>query len=877
VKTGDRLGPYRILAPLGAGGMGDVYRARDTKLDRDVAIKVLPDLFSADPDRLARFEREARILASLNHPNIAHIHGLEEAGGVVGLVLELVEGSTLAAHLNGGALSIPDALRIARQIADGLEAAHEKGIIHRDLKPANVAITLDGTVKVLDFGLAKVNEGTGRADLSHSPTVMLAATRGDLILGTAAYMSPEQARGRALDKRTDIWSFGCVLYEMLTGRAAFEGETTSDLIAGILERAPDWNRLPATVPPGVLRLLRRCLEKDPQRRLHDIADARIEIDEARSEPPGSSRPGTVEASGRGERRVWLLATALLVLALMTLAGTVYFRGPPESPEMRLDIATPPTAEPVSFAISPDGRSLVFVASEGGSSGLWVRSLDSTTARPLAGTDGATYPFWSPDGRSLGAFMDDKLKRVDLAGGLPQTLATVGGGLGGTWGPDGTIVFAPTLASALARVPASGGDVAALTALSAGQSGHSFPQFLPDGRRFLFYSLGTPDAQGIYVGSLGGEAPRRLIPADGAGAYAPPGWLLSVRQAGLVARRFDPASATLSGEPVPIASPILISPMLKLGSAFSTSASGLLAYRVEGKTRRQLTWFDRSGKAVGILGPIDDQNLVDPELSPDGSRVAVTRTVEQNTDVWLSDAARTTRFTLDPGDDQFPIWSHDGTRVAFSSTRSGSMDLYQKPARGGGPEEIALASPARKVPNSWSPDGRVLLFHAPTPKAAPDMWLHWLDGDRRTSAFLNSPAPEVWGQFSPDGRWVAYQSFESGKPEIYVRPFPGPGAQWLVSGSGGIYPRWAHDGRELYYVESGGKLMAVPIRVNGTALDAGAPVALFQPPMVGGGTNAIGRRHQYDVAPDGRFLVNAVVEEAGTSPITVIVNWKPPMN
>jgi len=898
-STGTRLGPYQITAPLGAGGMGEVYRALDTRLDRTVAIKVLKAHIAADPDVRGRFEREARAISALDHPNICALYDVGEQDGTAYLVMQYLEGDTLAQRIGGSpekeregfsrakGLPVTEALALARQIADALEAAHERGIVHRDLKPANVMVLRDGTAKVLDFGLAKaggagqagsagdagpaVAQGFSPADLTHSPTAMGPTVDG-VLLGTAPYMSPEQARGKTVDKRTDIWAFGCVLYEMLTGRRAFGGETGSDTIAAILEREPNWDLLPEAVPARIRGLLHRCLRKDLKRRLHDIADARIEIDEALSEPPSSEQAvGPVAARGR-ERLVWMLTTSVLAVAL-AVAGAGYLRAPADAPEIRLDIATPATSDPVSFALSPDGRSIVFAASGDGPPRLWLRSLDSTSARPLAGTEGASGPFWSPDGRSVGFFGTQKLKQIDLVGGLPQALADVAPGVGATWGPDGVILFSPTFSSAIYRVPASGGDAVALTTLDRGQTGHSSPQFLPGGRQFLFFAAGTSEARGIYVGSLDAQKPTRVMPAESAGAYVAPGWLLFVRQTTLVARRFDPARGALSGDPVTVASPIIASAN-GLASALSTAASGLVAYRVEGTARRQLTWFDRSGKAVGTIGAADDQNLVDPELSPDGRQVAVNRTVEHNTDIWLVDAARTTRFTSDPGTDQFPIWSPDGTRIGFSSTRSGVSDLYQKSSSGAGTEEVVLASPQGKVLNDWSPDGRVLLFHAPGPKAGPDIWRLALDGDRKASVFLNSSAAEVWGQFSPDGRWVAYQTFETGQSEIAVQPFPGPGGHWTVSTSGGNYPRWGPDGRELFYVEPSGKLMAVPIRANGTSLDVGTPTALFLPPMVGGGTNVVRHRAQYDVAPDGRFLINVTLQEAVVSPITIVLNWKP---
>jgi serine/threonine protein kinase len=589
--VGRQVGAYQIVSHLGTGGMGEVYRARDTKLGRDVAFKVLPASFASDPDRLARFEREARLLAALNHPHIGAIYGVEDAANIRGLVLELVEGPTLADRLQQGPVPLSEALRMAQQIADALDAAHEKGIIHRDLKPANVKIAPEGTVKVLDFGLAKAAAADGSTpDLSQSPTVTVGGTRDGIILGSAAYMSPEQARGKPVDKRTDIWAFGCVVYEMLTGRPAFAGETVTDTLAAIVEREPDWRALPSPTPVGVRRLLRRCLEKDRQERLHDIADARLEIKEALTAPDTTANSRAVPLW----RRTLPGAVALVLLVGLGLLSFIHFRETPPPltpPEMRLEIVTPTSADPISFALSPDGRQLVFVASGDGPSRLWLRPLAATAAQPLAGTEGAAYPFWSPDSQSIGFFGDGKLKRVDIGGGPPQTLADASA-RGGTWNADGVILFAQTINGPLFRIPASGGEAVAVTR----QGQHRFPQFLPDGRQFLFYALGTPDTSGIYLGSLDSGQTKRLTVADTAGVYAPSGWLVWVRGSTLVAQHLDLERRALAGDPVTVAAPVGFEDTINAG-AFSVSAAGLMAYRPAGPSRRQLRWFDRTGKAL----------------------------------------------------------------------------------------------------------------------------------------------------------------------------------------------------------------------------------------------------------------------------------------
>ena len=873
LNAGLRVGPYEIVAPLGAGAMGEVYRARDTKLNRDVALKVLPPLFARDPDRRARFAREAHLLATLSHPNISAIYGLEESSGAPALVLELVDGPTLADQMARGPIPLEEALAIARQIAEAMEAAHEKGVIHRDLKPANIKITRSGVVKVLDFGLAKVWDGAPQFDPSRSPGLTASALGERAVVGTPTYMSPEQARGESLDQRTDMWSFGCLLYEMLTGRAPFAADTVSDTIAAILEREPTQTLLPAGTPSGIRRLLRRCLQKDRRRRLQAAGDAIIEIDDARAAPHEPERVYEA-ASRRRERFMWMAAT-LALLAVATTLGISYFRAPADVADLRVDITTPSTDAQTSFAISPSGRSLVFVAYDEGRARLWLRPLDAPTARPLAGTEGAIYPFWSADGRAVGYFADGKLKRIDISGGLPQTLANAPGGRGGTWNQDGVIVFAPTAVGGLSRVNASGGVVADVTHIAPPhQLSHRFPQFLPDGRRFFFFVQGPPDTQGVYLGTLDSPQAQRLTPADVAGAYLPPGWLLYMRQGTLVARRFNPAPGELTGDPITVAEHVGLD-VTNSSTAFSVSRDGIVAYRSIGAGRRQLTWFDRNGKAVGTIGTPDENELVGPTLSPDGRRVAAHRTVQGNTDIWIFDDAHATRFTFDAGRDLFPIWSPDGQYVAFDSNRSGHRYFYRKRADFAGGEEPLLESPEDKVLNDWSPDGRVLLYVTPNnPKTGADIRTVSLAGDRHPVPFVETGFLERAGQFSPDGRWVAYQSNETGPYEIYVRRFPDSGAQQQVSTSGGIQARWRSDGQELYFIAPDGRLMAAPIKMNGAALEPGAPVALFKTRIWGGGTNAA-QGPQYDVSADGRFLLNVVVDDEAMAPITLLLNWKLP--
>ena len=739
--------------------------------------------------------------------------------------------------------------------------------------------------------------GPGRDDLSASPTLTSPAmTQAGMILGTAAYMAPEQAKGHTVDRRADVWAFGVVLFEMLTGTRAFEGEGIADTLGNVMKVEPNWQRLPASIPPRVAQVVRACLQKNPKQRMDSAQGVRLALEGAFETAAPQATATTASAARAGRPLIAALAVAALGLIALAVPTVRHLRETPTPapPETRLEIATPATSDAMSFAVSPDGRQVVFVASGDGASRLWVRPLDTTAAQPLAGTDGASYPFWSPDSRSVGFFADGQLKRLDLSGGAPQTLAPASAGRGGTWSADGVILFAAGTAGPLLRVPAGGGDVVPVTTLGADQRSHQFPQFLPGGRQFLFYATGSTETAGIYLGALDAAPVTRVTAADTAGAYLPTGpgsteafreggtrraeasseggWLLFGRQGTLVALRFDTARGALSGDPVTVADALAIDATSNVG-ALSVSATGLVTYRAGGASRRQLTWFDRAGQALGTLGS-PDATQVDPALSPDGRLVAVERVAQGNTDLWLIDATRTTRFTFDPAQDRLPVWSPDGRRLVFSRLRGGIFDLYQKPANGAGAEALLLASPESKSATSWSPDGRSLLYVNSPPTTSRDVWVLPMAGDPKPFPFLNSTFSEVWSVYSPDGHWVAYGSDESGRYEIYVRPFPGPGGQWQVSTAGGKDPRWRPDGKALYYIAPDSRLMAAPIASAGTALQPGLPPALFQPRIALGGTPVIGTRQQYDVAPDGRFLINVSVDEGSAAPITVITNWNP---
>jgi Tol biopolymer transport system component len=877
--TGRQFGIYLVQERIGAGGMGEVYRARDTRLGRDVAIKVLPEAVAADLDRLARFEREARLLAALDHPHIGAIHGVEESDGTRALVLALVEGETLADRRARGPIPITEALEYARQIADALEAAHDKGIIHRDLKPANIKITPTGIVKVLDFGLAKAVSGSSELLASQSPTVTMGGSREGVIVGTAAYMSPEQARGQAVDQRTDIWAFGCVLYEMLTGRAAFSGETMADILAAIVEREPDWERLPADLPASVRRLLRLCLAKNKKNRRQAAGDVRIDIEQMLTS--ATERPSS---PWRRVHVAWLAVAAALVVALAVLAVGSVWRAQPSEAEKRLDIVTPFSRVPFQFALSPDGRALVFVASGDGPQQLWLRALDSTEARPIPGTEGAEYPFWSPDSRSIGYFAARTLYRIERSGGAPQILANlVGPGNGGAWSADGIILIADGLSFPLFRLVDSGGEPMAVTTLEPGQSGHRSPQFLPDGRRFLFYATGSADTAGIYLASLDGQPAKRLTMADTAGAYLAPDRILFVRGGALVAQQLDVARGELTGDPVTVADGIdAEAPNL---SGFSVSTDGLVAYRTGRGGRSQLMWRTRANQATAAASEPGANDPPYLDLSPDDALAAVQRRVENNLEIVLSDLVRggATRFTYDAANEQLPTWSSNGRQIVFSSNRSGHNNLYLKSIDGpAGSERLLHDTPNNKQPLDWSDDGRFLLYYEINPRAGgeSDRDLYWLEmtGDGQSGVVADTPSDERGGQLSPDGRWVAYETDESGRFEVVVQSFPERGRPRPVSTSGGKYPRWNADSSEIYFVAPDDTLMAVRVASGHSTqtdltIEIGKPVALFATRMVGGFAASFVRA-PYAVARDGRFLFNEPLDESTNTPITLILNWQP---
>jgi eukaryotic-like serine/threonine-protein kinase len=898
LSPGARIGPYDVLSPIGAGGMGEVYRARDARLGRDVAIKSLPHLALADPERITRFEREAQILASLNHPHVGGIYGLEESGGSRFLILELVEGEALAARLRLGPPPLRDALTIARQIADALQAAHDKGIIHRDLKPANIMINAEGQAKVLDFGLAKAlapADGAARtrpdAEPKDAPTI--AATASGVILGTFAYMSPEQARGKPVDKRTDIWAFGCVLYELLSGRHPFPGPTMSDRIAAILEREPDFEAIPASTPARVRWLVRRCLEKDPRRRLHDIADARIELDEALGGASELDRaaPATDAARARPTREViaWSAAAVCLAALVGVLArGTAapaaadaqtYNSSIMLQEDLRLGTSNPPGR----FALSPDGRRLALVATDAtGQTRLWIRPLNTSLAQPLAGTEGATFPFWSPDSRSVAFTAQGKLKTIDISGGPPVTVADNSIGSTGSWNRDNVILYTPAGSSPIHRVSASGGPSTPVTTLdtAAGDEQHWYPFFLPDGRHFLFFAVGSKargltDPRAVLVGSLDTQEPVKLLVEGGSNAKYANGRVVFFRAGTLVAQPFDLDRLELTGTPAPIVEQVQIAGAGSTGAAgaYSLSETGVLAYQTGILTRSDLAWFNREGTELSKLG--DRADYGDVTLSPEGRRAAVSVADPSNGTraIWLFDLARgiRERFTFGQGDDFAPIWSRlDGRHVAFSSRRQGSIHLYQKAATGGGSEEILLEDSLGKFAGDWSADGQFIAYVGGGGIIMrSDLWILPV-ADRKAYPFLQTPSVESHGQFSPNGRWIAYSSGTLAEMEVYISPFPGAGETLRVSTHGGGWPRWRRDGKEIFYIAPDNTFTAVVVNATRAGLALGASRPLFKVrPRPFARLDA----YPYDVTADGqRFLVNTFVEEPTAAAITLVVNW-----
>lgn len=875
LSPGTSLGPYEITARLGAGGMGEVYKAIDTRLHRAVAIKVLLSHVAGDPRLRQRFEQEARTLGALKHPHICPIHDVGSVDGADYLVMEFLEGETLADRLKQGALALDTALKIGIQIADALDTAHRAGIVHRDLKPGNIMVTTGGA-KLLDFGLAKATGVlASNAALSTLTTTAPNLTVEGTILGTVPYMAPEQLEGREVDARTDIFALGAVLFEMIAGRRAFEGQNHASVIGAILKDAPP--PISATLdaagkrgsdPAGLHNLdytLRRCLAKDPNDRWQNARDLMLHL---RWIAEGGAQTALLApvAPRRHLREVaaWIIAGVGLMAAL-GFGSFALRRAPPGAPVVRFSIDAP---RDVVFAptnsiaaphpvISPDGTQLAFLAQRGTERpAIWVRALDTTEVRPLAGTDGASFPFWSADSRLLGFFAEGALKTIDPAGGAAHRVCDAPAGEGGTWNREGTILFAPGPSAGLSRVPAAGGVPTPVTtpSPSRGSAPHRWPSFLPDGRRFVFH-----EGDSIALGSLDSTDVRVLAKADSQAVYGVAGYLLFVRGTTLLAQAFDATRGALTGEPRPIVDGISRS---LSNAAFSVSETGVLIHRSGRLVSRQLTWFDRSGTQTGTVGGVHDFNGV--QLSPDERRVAYHRhDGRPDGDLWLIDLARGTdeRFTH-AAENLSPVWSPDGTQIAYASSRdSGVNNLWVKPASGSAPDSLLLTSPVDKMPRSWSPDGAFLAYVSIG--AREDIWILPLTGSRTPLPFAQTEFDERDPMFSPDGRSIAYHSDESGRNEVYVRPFPKGEGRWLISTGGGATPKWRGDGRELFY-EVNREIWAVAITPTATGLQAGRPQRLLN---IGAGSAG------WDVARDGRrILVGRGVEDRAPGALTVTVNW-----
>jgi Tol biopolymer transport system component len=867
--------------------MGEVYRARDTRLDRIIAVKILPAHLSSNPDAKQRFEREARAISSLNHPNICTLYDVGHQDGIDFLVMEFLDGETLADRLVKGPLPAEQVLKYGIEICEGLDKAHRGGVTHRDLKPGNVMVTKAGA-KLLDFGLAKPGSPSGPASglTLTSPVASPPLTQEGMVVGTFQYMSPEQIDGKEADARSDIFALGAVLYEMATGKRAFEGKTTTSVIAAILERnPPSISAVRPMFPRALDSIVKTCLAKDPDERWQSVRDLRTNLKwVAEGDIAGTS--SAVKHNPWFERLAWMLALALVCGLTFLAAG--HYRAPSASEPVRFSVYPPEkavfsgpanvTVAVPQFALSPDGRSMVYVTKSSGTDPvIWLRSLDQVTARPLAGTEHAQLPFWSPDGRWLAFFAEGKLKKIPVAGGPVQVLADVADAFGGSWGADGSIIFSK-LNTSIFRVSSGGGTATSVTNLDSVQKSHRWPQFLPDGRHFIFHNQGgDPEQRGVYVGSLDGGIQKFLLHTESSAVYAWPGYLLYVDGDTLLGQAFDAARFEFKGEPITVAEHVGRSTGFNIGA--SASGTGMLAYAAAMLQRGRLTWFDRAGNSLNSVGVEGDYS--DFRLSPNGQTLAVSLVDPKawNPDIWLIDLMRggPSRFTVGSALSAAPVWSPDGVRIVFRSNRSGQTELYVKSAGGGGNEEVLLTYEIQHAagidsPNlvcsDWSPDGRYIIGSVPQRSTGDDLWLIPLGGDKKPVKFLGPPSDQLHANFSPDGRFVAYTSNESGRFQVYVQTFPLSDRKWQVSTDGGYEPRWRGDGREIYYLSEDRKLTAVEV---GAGPSFAVPKTLFQTRVPEGVTS---RRTHYVPSRDGeRFLVNTQNLDASPNPITVVLNWQ----
>jgi serine/threonine protein kinase len=872
LAAGTTLGPYKILAPLGAGGMGEVYRAHDSRLGRDVAIKVLPSRLAATLEVRARFEREARTISQLNHPHICTLYDVGHQDGVDYLVMELIEGETLAHRLEKGPLPVAEVLSLGRQIAEALDRAHRAGVVHRDLKPGNVMLTKGGA-KLMDFGLARAHAaGPVAGALTESPTMSRPLTAEGTIVGTFQYMAPEQLEGKEADARSDLWALGCVLYEMATGRRAFDGKSQASLIAAIIEREPTPpSQLAPLLPPALDRVVQQCLTKDPDERIQTAHDVKLQLQWIASGGSQAGVPTPVAARRRSRQRIaWLLAGAL-ALAVVALGSPLLLRRSEPPRVVRLEVRPPRGATSIYWPrVSPDGRTLAFLAYDStGVQRLWVRPVDGLEARPLEGLEGSARPFWSPDSRYLAFIAGGKLRKIPVAGGPSVYICDAPGGADGTWGKSGWILFDGSAGDSIRGVPAAGGIPKAITFVDRahGETSHSWPFFLPDGRHFLFVASrpGTSDA--IRMGALGSRESQVIGQTDSRAEYAPPGFLVYVNGGTLVAQPFDAGSARTTGDPVPVGENVGGS----LGP-FSVSSAGVLAYRSTASGgQARLVWVARDRHLLGEAAP--PGLYEDVALSPDETRVALSIATEQppTRDIWVRDLVRgvSSRLTFDPGDELAPAWSPDGDRLAYAKIGVGGMQIYAKAASGVGSEDSLAHTPGSlEAPFQWSGAANTIVLAHMGPSGQWDIYVMPADGRQAPRPFLQSPFREMGGRLSPDGQWLAYTSNETGRSEVCVVPYPGPGGKWQISTAGGDAPLWRADGRELFFQGADQSIMAVDVRAGAT-FEVGVPKLLFKTPLTGGAYAG----YRWAVSRDGqRFLINTPSGAVTEGRLVVVTNW-----
>jgi Tol biopolymer transport system component len=875
IASGTKLGPYEIVGPLGAGGMGEVYRAHDTRLDRDVAIKVLSGHFVSDPNLKERFEREARTISQLSHPNICSLYDVGSQDGADYLVMECLEGETLADRILRGPLTLEEVLRYGAQVADALDKAHQRGVIHRDLKPGNIMLTKTGA-KVLDFGLAK--QAQAKTPSSSALTAMTAKplTVEGTIVGTFQYMAPEQIEGNEADARSDIFALGCVLYEMATGKRAFAGKTQASVIASILAtEPPPLSQAAPMTPPALDRLVRYCMAKDREERIQSAHDVKLQLEWIAEGGSQAGVPAPVVARRRTSQKLaWILAGVAVAAAIVFAIGFV-LRAPVPAHPLRVSILPPEqhSFDPLSIALSPDGTKLAFVAMAAGAiPQLWVRPLDSTAAQPLAGTDEASYPFWSPDSRSLGFFAQGKLKVIDASGGAVQTLTDASDPRGGTWGADGTILYSPDATSGLFRIPAAGGTPALLpgqqqvapsgTSSAPAVGSRRWPAFLPDGRHFLFFQFSRNNPGGsrgnVHLASLDSQQDTTLVGADYRGQYAN-GHLVYVRGGNLMGQTFDEKAFKLSGNPVPIAEEIRGD--ARGGSAFSASNDGKLVFVGGQGATLDLAWYDRTGKKGDV---IDSGTFQDVHISPDGKKVAAAKAdAGGHLELYIYDVARGTKsqFSFSQSRDDDPTWSPDGNTIIFDSGRSGRIDLYTRPANGARQEELLYHDDLDKYPSSWSADGKYVAYETIS-NGHFDAWIMPMFGDHKPFPFLQEKYNIRNPVFSPDGKWVVYESFESGHSQVYVVAFPKPGGKFLVGD--GLGAVWGRNGKEILYLDDHARMVSVEATAHGDSIELGKPQTLFSTQPVGPGL--------FEATTDGNRFVMIQAPIQNSSNLTLVVNW-----